>query len=248
MKIVSGKTTFEISPAETNEQNLCFSQMDTPEDKACIGHLRGDFGSSGEQFHTSWWPHQNSLYESEFGPILDDIINGLRENGLLASRGKMYSQLAGFPQAKIKGQWQPEYAFCIHTEKYRFYLRCNPHPGDYNLYCYAYSEELLRDAQRTAHDLPLMCWSRLKSTNQIVMLKYKETGYWPYDAGDHPGQDVQQIVDALNQKAGISKAQVAAMEAGSMFGWHVPAADPRVYDENGLLKHAADKRRVFHER
>ena len=33
---------------------------------------------------------------------------------------------------------------------------------------------------------------------------------------------------------GVTKAQAAAMEAGSMFGWHVPGADPKNYDDNGL--------------
>ena len=42
-----------------------------------------------------------------------------------------------------------------------------------------------------------------------------------------------EIVDALNKKAGVSKAQAAAMKAGSLFGWHCPAADPRNYDNQG---------------
>jgi hypothetical protein len=32
---------------------------------------------------------------------------------------------------------------------------------------------------------------------------------------------------------GVTRAQEEAMLAGSLFGWHTKAADPRSYDENG---------------
>jgi hypothetical protein len=41
--------------------------------------------------------------------------------------------------------------------------------------------------------------------------------------------------DVLNAKTGVTKAQAEAMYAGAMFGWHVPAANPDNYDENGKL-------------
>ena len=41
------------------------------------------------------------------------------------------------------------------------------------------------------------------------------------------------IVDECNEIGGVSKTQAAAMLAGSMFGWHIPGADPKNYDEQG---------------
>lgn len=38
----------------------------------------------------------------------------------------------------------------------------------------------------------------------------------------------------MNRRGGVSKAQAEAMKAGSMFGFHIPAADPKNYDENGI--------------
>ena len=40
-------------------------------------------------------------------------------------------------------------------------------------------------------------------------------------------------MDELNGKMGVTKAQVAAMQAGAMRGWATPAADPKNYDEQG---------------
>ena len=37
----------------------------------------------------------------------------------------------------------------------------------------------------------------------------------------------------MNAVKGVTKAQEAAMLAGSMFGWTAPAADPKNYDAGG---------------
>ena len=46
--------------------------------------------------------------------------------------------------------------------------------------------------------------------------------------------EIDKRIAELNQYHGADKAQIAAMEAGSLFGWHIPAANPNMYDENGL--------------
>ena len=53
--------------------------------------------------------------------------------------------------------------------------------------------------------------------------------YMPYTTKE----DARALVDEHNARGGVSKAQEAAMAAGSMFGFDVPAADPANYDENG---------------
>jgi len=43
----------------------------------------------------------------------------------------------------------------------------------------------------------------------------------------------QEGADAINEQIGVTRAQAAAMLAGSMFGWACPGADPANYDEQG---------------
>lgn len=109
--------------------------------------------------------------------------------------------------------------------------------------CHSCLTDLLVTAARRY--LPRGCYTLLRSTKEIVIIKRGETGY--YQTGIHAKSKAEgmEIVDEYNQKLGLSKAQAAAMEAGSMFGWNVPAADPRSYDQNGKLLRAE---RGEHER
>ena len=81
--------------------------------------------------------------------------------------------------------------------------------------------------------LPEKCFSSLESTGEMIVITkgqqgYSPTGIFPQDVS--PGEGVT----AANAANGVTKAQEAAMVAGSMFGWETPAADPRNYDENGV--------------
>ena len=85
--------------------------------------------------------------------------------------------------------------------------------------------------------LPSTCFAQLPSSGEIILLTKGEQGYQQTE--DYPDSDYMKnksIVEKLNRDSGVTKAQAAAMLAGSMFGWDVPAADPRNYDENGNPK------------
>jgi len=45
---------------------------------------------------------------------------------------------------KISGGWTQNYGYVVETEHYRYCLRCNPSPGDYNCYCTAYDLDVQR--------------------------------------------------------------------------------------------------------
>lgn len=48
-------------------------------------------------------------------------------------------------------------------------------------------------------------------------------------------EEADSLASYYNKNAGVTPAQFEAMRAGSMFGWEHPAADPKNYDENGVL-------------
>jgi len=82
-------------------------------------------------------------------------------------------------------------------------------------------------------NLPEQCYSALLDTGAVVILKRGETGYYKTDIPFQDKESAKQLVAEYNTKLGVTKAQSEAMKAGSMFGFEVPGADPKNYDENG---------------
>lgn len=81
--------------------------------------------------------------------------------------------------------------------------------------------------------LPEQCYVYLPTSNEIGVIKKGETGYYKTDLTDGVPGEMKELADSMNRKLGVTKGQAEAMKAGSMFGWKVPAADPKNYDENG---------------
>lgn len=81
--------------------------------------------------------------------------------------------------------------------------------------------------------LPDHCFSVMETTGELIILDKGEKGYRPAGTkGEH--MTPRESADAANDTLGVTKAQEAAMLAGSMFGFDVPDADPKNYDENGI--------------
>ena len=80
--------------------------------------------------------------------------------------------------------------------------------------------------------LPEKCFSVLPSSDELIIITRGDKGYVPANARAD-GKTGREAADAANRAMDVSKAQEAAMVVGSMFGFEVPAADPKNYDENG---------------
>ena len=82
--------------------------------------------------------------------------------------------------------------------------------------------------------LPEKCFSSLETTGEIITVNKGEKGYTPTGQYPQNGVSPKEAAAALNEAAGITRAQEAAMVAGSMFSWDTPAADPKNYDAKGV--------------
>lgn len=85
-----------------------------------------------------------------------------------------------------------------------------------------------------SNNLPYTCFVLSDKDDQLVSIVRGTTGYFPTI---YSGDKAKQLVDELNTKLGVSKAQAAAMYHGSMFGWDTPGSNPEFYDENGCPIH-----------
>ena len=84
--------------------------------------------------------------------------------------------------------------------------------------------------------LPELCYSKEPISGKTIILQRGQEGYNNLENGYE-----QLNPEEMNEKLGITKAQVSALLTGSMFGWHVPGANPESYDENGNFKSKTKK-------
>jgi hypothetical protein len=125
--------------------------------RGCIGHLRGDFGRSGEEFWMTWFTRGSPLQTPDFEAELGKVMQTIGDHGVLKSRKDMLRFCSQHPEARIKGAWSTDvYGFCTQTPEHRYYLRCFPFAGDYNFYVYCYARpERLTEQHRQQPPLTL---------------------------------------------------------------------------------------------
>ncbi len=230
----------------TEEKDLFYSTREEPKALGCIGHLRGDFGKDGKEFWTTWHPHENHEKNDEFfRAIFDAVINACRESEMpLFDRGSMRKYCRENPHCRLVDMKDGTWGFRISTQDFMLYLRCHPQVvGDYNFYCYCYDKHMLMDKLAGDRGLPRYCYSYLPTTGEEIRIDFGTKGYTPYRT-----LKSDRDVKAVNREIGVTAAQAEAMKAGSMFGWNVPAADPKNYDENGKMKRSIKEREGWDDR
>lgn len=85
------------------------------------------------------------------------------------------------------------------------------------------------------NELPDMCYTALRTTNELVGIKKNENGYFPYKDFDGGYEEAKKLAELYNKKLELSPAQIEAMVCGSMFGWDSAAANPQTYFDKAVL-------------
>ena len=96
----------EIRALTPAEQKYTYAQsMQLEGQTANIGHLRGDFDSSGYGFYTTWTDTRTQWKTDEFKVEFDEVINALRSDkyGLLKNRSAMSAFARQYADSAFKG-------------------------------------------------------------------------------------------------------------------------------------------------
>lgn len=133
-----------IRPAFPEEAGLFYAlPSEQDEELGTIGHVRIDFGRSGTEFWHTWHPRgPQELNSPEFKAELQEVVEEMREGVL-----KNFSAMTGYCRGhggEISGGWVQNYGYIVETENYRYCLRCNPVPGDYQAYLTAFDLNVQR--------------------------------------------------------------------------------------------------------
>ena len=89
-------------------------------------------------------------------------------------------------------------------------------------------------------DLPELCYVMIGAAQpgeRIGIIKRNERGYYLTDFDNKTASDtiVQEAVRRMNERLGVKPSQVIAMQAGSMFGWDVPGANPAEWESADVV-------------
>ncbi len=135
-----------IRPIIPGEREFTYSQEQAAmEQMGCIGYLRADMDSSGKGFYSTWNDFRTDLKTPAFKGEFDAVINALRFDdacsGILKDRDSLAQYCYSHPDTSYGNS--REYGIRVDTEDHAYYMRLNPHKGEYNLYCYCYKSSLL---------------------------------------------------------------------------------------------------------
>lgn len=133
---------FELKCANTEQKSMFYSDCEPALRNTCVGHLRMDFGS-GNEFWSTWWGNRDDLNDDIFRAELDEVVNGLRKDGLLKNRSGMQKYCSYHQSLNLN----ESYGFSVETDNHIFLIRCRPERGNYDCYCYCYNKRELQLAQ-----------------------------------------------------------------------------------------------------
>lgn len=142
---------FEMRAVRPDETKLLYTDNEYEHEQWCIGHLRLDFGRSGNEFWHTWWGHNDELNTPEFKREFDSVINALRDGGPLNNLKEMKSFCNQHQAANLATQTVgASYGFIGETENYRYAFRLTDSGYNGYIYCYDKLEQaIVQESQQS---------------------------------------------------------------------------------------------------
>ena len=130
---------YQLMPGAEGSVDMYYSGNN--QDHRCVGHIRGDFGKSGDEYWAAFWEHEGIHAVGDCSKNeLTAVVKALRKN-LLRSRKAMRKYIQQHPPLILESGAIMSLGYQVTTEKYNYNIRCTPYPGAYDFYIYMYIRE-----------------------------------------------------------------------------------------------------------
>ena len=136
----------ELTPFAAGDEK--FYTYNREEGNTCVGHIAGDFGNSGDRFHSGWRNHKTKSEQDwsgvtpEFQTELHSAVYALRQD-LLKDYDSMLLYCESHPEALLdSGDNYKRYGFQLETDTRQYYTQCflGESMRDARFIVYAYEE------------------------------------------------------------------------------------------------------------
>ena len=129
------------------ERNFIYTQdAEKMKESGCIGHLRGYFEKGTGTLYTSWDDHSKELLTDRFMSVFNEVVTALRRDndfGMVLKSQKMMSAYRDAHPESSFGDGSANFGIRADTKEHSYMIRCNPNPGEYAVYIYAYERQML---------------------------------------------------------------------------------------------------------
>ena len=129
------------------ERNFSYTQdAEKMKESGCIGHLRGYFEKGTGTLYTSWDDHSKELLTDRFKSEFNEVVTALRKDndfGMVLKSQKMMSAYRDAHPESSFGDGSANFGIRADTKEHSYMIRCNPNPGEYAVYIYAYDRQML---------------------------------------------------------------------------------------------------------
>ena len=129
------------------ERNFSYTQdAEKMKESGCIGHLRGYFEKGTGTLYTSWDDHSKELLTDRFKSEFNEVVTALRKDndfGMVLKSQKMMSAYRDAHPESSFADGSANFGIRADTTEHSYMIRCNPNPGEYSVYIYAYDRQML---------------------------------------------------------------------------------------------------------